>query len=525
VKLSALLYAFPPEQTAFLYAGLSLGIVALWLAWKDRYPAAIILLTLAMFCLGMFAATLDPFLHDWDERLHALVAKNMMSDPLVPVLHLEHPLYYDYRSWSDNHIWLHKQPWFLWQMALSMKIFGISEWALRLPSVLMSVVLVPAIYRMGTLLMAERRPAFLGALFFTGCHFHLTMLTGAAGMEHNTMAFTCYVALSIWAWLEYERSRKWHWVWATGLFAGIAVLNKWLPGLLVFGGWGLAVLLNSERRTNWRSYLPPAMAFAVALATFMPWQIYTFIAFPQEALWEYQYNQRHLTEVVEGHRGSWDYHLSRFTHLYGLIGLMALPGIWLLWKRARKRQTAFAVVAMLLVVYLVFSLSATKMVHYTYMAAAIVFVLIGAGVNGVLLLLQKIQVPGLVSAMVVLAAWVLTMQVPRIHGYHMRDFPNHYGYPTYRSYKLENKEVFYSLARHYGEGKNIVLVLNPFQPVELEFYTGLRAYGRWPHPHELGPLIQGEYNLVILDSTHMPEYLREYPYLTFDTLHTVGWHY
>ncbi|MBP7399885.1 MAG: hypothetical protein KA954_09890, partial [Chitinophagales bacterium] len=65
-----------------------------------------------------------PYLHDWDERFHALVAKNMMTHPFTPMLRANPVLPYDETSWTDGHIWLHKQPLFLWQMALSMKIFG-----------------------------------------------------------------------------------------------------------------------------------------------------------------------------------------------------------------------------------------------------------------------------------------------------------------------------------------------------------------------------------------------------------------
>lgn len=65
----------------------------------------------------LFMITIDPFLHDWDERFHAIVAKNMITYPFKPMLFVNPVLPYDYRAWCCNHIWVHKQPLFLWQMA------------------------------------------------------------------------------------------------------------------------------------------------------------------------------------------------------------------------------------------------------------------------------------------------------------------------------------------------------------------------------------------------------------------------
>jgi 4-amino-4-deoxy-L-arabinose transferase len=69
---------------------------------------------------------------------------------------------YDYTAWCCNHIWLHKQPLFLWQMALSMKIFGINEVALRIPNMLMSSMLTLFIYRIGSI-WANKYVGFIAA--------------------------------------------------------------------------------------------------------------------------------------------------------------------------------------------------------------------------------------------------------------------------------------------------------------------------------------------------------------------------
>jgi len=93
---------------------------------KEKPRQALAILILTGFVLRVFIALLDPYLQDWDERFHALVAKNMMDNPFKPMLRAESIIPYNIEDWCCNHIWVHKQPLFLWFMALSMKIFGVS---------------------------------------------------------------------------------------------------------------------------------------------------------------------------------------------------------------------------------------------------------------------------------------------------------------------------------------------------------------------------------------------------------------
>ena len=62
------------------------------------------------FCIRLFMAHIDPFLHNWDERFHAIVAENMMKQPFKPMLYSQTFINYDPNSWCCNTVWLHKQP-------------------------------------------------------------------------------------------------------------------------------------------------------------------------------------------------------------------------------------------------------------------------------------------------------------------------------------------------------------------------------------------------------------------------------
>jgi 4-amino-4-deoxy-L-arabinose transferase len=87
-----------------------LGLATVFLltggAWAWRgfgVPALLALLGLG-FCLRLHTVCADPYLQPWDERYHALVARNMMTQPLVPQLYADPALDYDYRDWTSNRV-------------------------------------------------------------------------------------------------------------------------------------------------------------------------------------------------------------------------------------------------------------------------------------------------------------------------------------------------------------------------------------------------------------------------------------
>ena len=121
-------------------------------SWKyfkqENIKMALFLMMSAALVLYFFVAA-DFFLHHWDERYHALVAKNMMKHPFKPTLY-EYPILpYDYTNWTVNHIWLHKQPLALWTIAASFWIFGVNEIALRLPSIILCVIGIYLVFSIG----------------------------------------------------------------------------------------------------------------------------------------------------------------------------------------------------------------------------------------------------------------------------------------------------------------------------------------------------------------------------------------
>ena len=292
--------------------------------------AGLALLLLTAFVLRLLMISLDPYVQSWDERFHALVAKNMMDFPFKPMLYREQIMPYKPDDWSAMHIWVHKQPLFMWQMALSMKIFGLSTFALRLPSAIMGTTLVWLTYDIGRKWIRNDHVAFISAFLTAFAYYALELTAGWMSLEHNDIAFLFYMTCCIWAFTKYLHSQfQIKWAILIGIFAGLAILNKWLVGLLIFGGWGLYLILFLPR-FEIKKYAHLGLSVLIACIVFMPWQIYIQHAFPVESFYSYEHNRKHITSDL-GHPGNVLFHFKFLSTAYNIwlmpfliIGLISL---------------------------------------------------------------------------------------------------------------------------------------------------------------------------------------------------------
>jgi len=197
------------------------------LIFLEKHRLAFLLALIVLIKFAVLASV--PYLGNWDERFHALVAKNMISFPFKPMLKIN-PLYVkDYKAWCCNHIWLHKQPLFLWQMALSMKLLGANLLALRLPSILMTTLNALLVYDIARIWLKDKTIAFFSFILTGFSSYILLVSNGVMPTDHNDIAFGFYICASFWAFLKYTASvNKLGWIIVTGIFAGCAVLNKYL---------------------------------------------------------------------------------------------------------------------------------------------------------------------------------------------------------------------------------------------------------------------------------------------------------
>ena len=222
-----------------------------WFSWRlarrRRFHTAAITIALAALCIRAYAGA-DLALHPWDERYHALVAKNLIANPLVPTLVADPVLDYDYRNWAANHVWLHKPPLALWMQAASMRMFGVGEWPMRLPSILFSTAAVLATYAIGYLLISA--PVGLVAAAFHAVHgFSVDLSAGRRATDHVDTLLIFLVEIGILLALVAASRRPRTAGAVLGIAVGLAYLTKSLPALLILPIWA-AVRMQIERERS-----------------------------------------------------------------------------------------------------------------------------------------------------------------------------------------------------------------------------------------------------------------------------------
>ncbi len=487
------------------------ALISFWGYIKQQERWSAWMLVLSAFLLRIGVAVMDEFLHDWDERFHALVAKNMMSYPFKPMLRVDPVLPYDYTAWCCNHIWVHKQPLFMWQMALSMKIFGVHEIAVRLPSALLSAAMVWCVYRIALIWTNNFNIAYVAALLNTFAYYQIEMVSGKECLDHNDLVFTAYVTGSIWAFCEYSKQKSFRWAIITGCLVGCAILVKWLTGLLVFGGWGLWVLLQKEERYIWKNYRDLLLAFACAMAIALPWQLYIMQAFPLESAWEYAYNYKHITEKLGAFSSEdWRFHFMQWPLHYGnlLLPFLGLGLLSLYPLGIIKSKLSIPLLSMAIVVYSFFSFVVqTKMPAFVYIVCPIVLTIIAIGIVQLLDVIAKISLHKRWMELPVLIVLVLNTCRPWAIMEERSTFNED------RNAKIANTNIFKNLHQKIPPDY-LVFNCKSFEDVDLLFYNRYNAHSWCPSEKQLDSLLAAGYKIAVFQAhkgKKLPDYVSANP--------------
>ena len=166
-------------------------------------------------------------LFDWDEINFAEGAREMLVTG-------------DYRRVQIGfQPFAEKPPLFMWVQALSMRVFGVGEFAARLPNAIVGIITLVGIYLLGRRLV-DRRFGLWWALAFGGSLLpNLYFRSGIIDPLFNLLIFAGIVGL-----FAFELRRQWILLIVAGVGIGLAVLTKGpvgllLPGLTWMAFWGV----------------------------------------------------------------------------------------------------------------------------------------------------------------------------------------------------------------------------------------------------------------------------------------------
>ena len=433
---------------------------------------------LALIVLAALLIRVDPAwqisLHLWDESVHALVAKHLVSHPLTPTLY-DHPvLPMPLDDWTEAEIWLHKPPLALWLMAGSLATWGTHALALRVPSLLLSTLGVLVTYAIGRRVF-DVRIGLLAASFQAVNGLLVALSSGRRVADHVDTAVACVQLgiLAIVAGTDDRRAARG--AWLAGIAMGLGVLAKSLPALIVAAVAGAAwVAAFGPRRAM---ALLARFAFA-ALLVCGPWIAYARLAFPGVAERADAYTLRHITTVVENHGGpAWSY-LQSMPHFFG--ELVYVPVVWFLVAAARHQSTPWqrAIAIWMVVPYVVFSIMATKLAGFIAIAAPAVFLAEAAA-----WIHWRDGMPAVRGRFMRRAGWTALALVAILPARYLLE----------RTGAFERRDRHAPATRQLMEldqtlGLTTAVIFNVPRPFELMFYSRYVAYDRMPRPEDVAKL-------------------------------------
>lgn len=467
--------------------------IGYFFSWKYRlredYKVAILLLILCGLILRVYVST-DFFLHTWDERYHALVAKNLMQHPLKPTLYENPLLPYDYKNWAGNHIWVHKQPLPLWTMAGSMWLFGVNEIALRIPSIVLTTIGIWLTFAIGSFIF-NRKIGYLAAFFYSINGLIIELTGGRIATDHIDIFFLFFIELSIFFIIKFINNKNTLFNFLVGLSIGAAILSKWLPALIVLPVWFLLVIDSGKFQI--RSIISHfVVLITTILIVVVPWQLYIFRTFPIEATWEASYNIKHITDVLGENTGSVLYFINKIRINYG--ELIYIPLIWFLWKTLRnihdKKRMAIAIWAIIPILF--FSFIKTKMQAYILFTAPALFLITSEFFHMLLVYKRKHKFK-------ILNELVLILLIA---------LPIRYSFERLKPFEKRDKKPQWVSDLKELNDRNIEkgVLFNYERPIEAMFYTDLTVYSTIPERSFIIDKLSEGYTVIINDNGNIPKH-------------------
>ncbi len=312
----------------------------------------------------------------------------------IPVMDIDAAQYASIaREILDNNSWLQvlhreanyldKPPLLFWASALSFRLFGVSTWAYKLPSVLAAGLGVYAVFRFAELFY--NRVVARNAAFILASSLGLLVICNDIRTDTLLLAMTACAVWQLAAWIE---RRHWLHLAGAGLYIGLAMLAKGPIGLVApafAAGTHLLVQRRWRALFDWR-WVPMLCLTALVLAP-MCWGLYyQFDARPDAAVngrtgvsglyfffWEQSFGR------ITG-ENTWENDTSPlyFVHVYGWAflpwTLLLFPALALAlrqtWQRIRSSKAvglpeAYAVGGFVLT-FAALSMSRYKLPHYIF---------------------------------------------------------------------------------------------------------------------------------------------------------------
>ncbi len=318
--------------------------------------------------------------HNWDESLFAMRAGYMAEEgKYLP----------NYSFWVENGP-LHqntKPPFTTWIQALSMKVFGISELALRLPIALSALALVLLFLIFSKRQTGSYALGYCAGFVLITTHGFIREHAARTGDQDAALAF--YMLAGAFAFFKYigaaTNQERHKWLALLTFLLVISALTKYIFGLFFLVAFFFYAIYKGElfnivnRGSTW-------LAIAIFFVAVGSWFVVMEVGSPgfAERAFFYEMLDRYTT-VIEKHKAPWYYYFENLWSSLFRPWLLLVPvALGMVFSKKFRALRDILVLMLLCAVCLlvIISFSQTKLPHYDVVAYPPLAFVAGAGLYG-----------------------------------------------------------------------------------------------------------------------------------------------
>lgn len=316
-----------------------------------RHIALNYLLIIIISCLLFIPFLGSVHLFDWDEINFAESAREMIVTGNYTRVQINFQPFWE------------KPPLFFWLQAMSMKLFGINEFAARFPNAICGIATLSLLFYVGNRFY-NFSFALQWVLIFIGSFLpHFYFKSGIIDPWFNLFIF-----LSIFFGFQFFITHKKWFSFLSGIFSGLAILTKGPVGLLIVL---LTFLVFSFFKKDF-SFIKPFNVLLFVLGVFIFSSLWFGFELWQHGTWfitEFiEYHIRLFNTKDSGHGGPFFYHF-----IVLLLGCFpaSIIAIRQFNIKANSNVNQHLFKSMMLILFcavlILFSIVKTKIVHYSSM--------------------------------------------------------------------------------------------------------------------------------------------------------------
>jgi 4-amino-4-deoxy-L-arabinose transferase-like glycosyltransferase len=262
--------------------------------------------------------------------------------------------------------YLQKPPLLFWLGALSFKIFGISMFAFKLPTLLFSFLGIYSVYRLG-LLIYDKRTGVIAALIYSSCEAFLLYNMDV----HTDLLMTSFIIFSTWQLAEYLNNKRILNFILGFVGIGLAMISKGVIGLAVpvFSIAGY-LLVKKDFRTmfslRWLLGIP--VLLIILYPTFKG--LYDQFGIPGLEFYFWSNNIDRIRGDYSGGRHDYSYVFHTLIYIFlpwSLYTFSTFVRDWRMWKKnsfsINNKYVAYCYSA-IIILALIISVSSQQAPHY-----------------------------------------------------------------------------------------------------------------------------------------------------------------